>query len=303
MAETAVKEAPPLNDLMLAMDVVDTLRHGETLVERELSAEDRRSSMIDRLREIYRQQGITVPDRVLAEGVAALEENRFVYKPRTGGFAFTLARLYVRRRELGRRVGIVAAIVIAILAGYVFLIQQPAQRDLADLRNELAALPATIAAEAIDPAVDAAALQTATDGLEALEAGNRTDARAAVTSLEATLAELRVTYDLTIVNEDPGLFRIPNANETARNYYLIVEAIGEDGRPIQRAITSEEDQTIRTVTRWGVRVPETVYNAVATDARDDGIVQNKLVGTKERGELTIDWTMPVLGGFIHDLGD
>ena len=72
MAETAVKEAPPLNDLMLAMDVVDTLRHGETLVERELSAEDRRKRMIERLREIYRQQGITVPDRVLAEGVAAL---------------------------------------------------------------------------------------------------------------------------------------------------------------------------------------------------------------------------------------
>jgi hypothetical protein len=107
---------------------------------------------------------------------------------------------------------------------------------------------------------------------------------------------------VTIVNEDPGLFRIPNANEAGRNYYLIVEAIGEDGRPIRRSITSEEDQTTERVTRWGVRVPENVYNAVATDARDDGIVQNKLVGTKERGELTIDWTMPVLGGFIHDLG-
>ena len=303
MAETAVKEAPPLNDLMLAMDVVDTLRHGETLVERELSAEDRRKRMIERLREIYRQQGITVPDRVLAEGVAALEENRFVYKPRTGGLAFTLARLYVRRRELGRRVGIVAAILIAIIAGYVFLIRQPAQRDLAELRNELTALPATIVAEAVDPAVDAAALQTAADGLEALDAGNRTEARTAVTSLEATLAELRLTFDVTIVNEDPGLFRIPNANEAARNYYLIVEAIGENGRPVQRAITSEEDQTTRTVTRFGVRVPENVYNAVATDARDDGIVQNTLVGTKERGELVIDWTVPVLGGFIHNLGD
>jgi hypothetical protein len=197
----------------------------------------------------------------------------------------------------------VAAILIAIVAGYIFLIRQPAQRDLADLRNQLTALPATIVAEAIDPAVDAAALQTAADGVEALDAGNRTEARAAVTSLEATLAELRLTFDVTIVNEDPGLFRIPNANEAARNYYLIVEAIGENGRPIQRAITSEEDQTTRTVTRWGVRVPESVYNAVAADARDDGIVQNTLVGSKERGELSIDWNVPVLGGYIHNLGD
>jgi hypothetical protein len=36
---------PPLDDIMLAMDVVDTLRHQELLVERELQADDRRSTL------------------------------------------------------------------------------------------------------------------------------------------------------------------------------------------------------------------------------------------------------------------
>ena len=46
MTETAVAPDKPrtLDDIMIAMDVVDTLRHREDLVRRELSEEDRRRS-------------------------------------------------------------------------------------------------------------------------------------------------------------------------------------------------------------------------------------------------------------------
>ena len=52
----------PLDDVMLAMDVVDTLRHEETLVTRELGAADREAQLIERLRKIYHDQGIEVPE-------------------------------------------------------------------------------------------------------------------------------------------------------------------------------------------------------------------------------------------------
>jgi hypothetical protein len=42
---------------MLAMDVVDTLRHRERLVERELNEEVREEQLIDRLRTLYKSQG------------------------------------------------------------------------------------------------------------------------------------------------------------------------------------------------------------------------------------------------------
>ena len=42
---------PPLDDVMLAMDVVDTLRHDQLIVERELNEEERRAKLIERLRE------------------------------------------------------------------------------------------------------------------------------------------------------------------------------------------------------------------------------------------------------------
>jgi len=59
---------------MLAMDVVDTLRHRQQLVDRELDAEARRERLVEKLREIYASQGLNVTDEMLEEGVRALEE-------------------------------------------------------------------------------------------------------------------------------------------------------------------------------------------------------------------------------------
>ena len=56
---------------MLAMDVVDTLRHRRALVERELKSADRDRALKKRLKEIYAEQGIDVPDEVLADLRAA----------------------------------------------------------------------------------------------------------------------------------------------------------------------------------------------------------------------------------------
>ena len=103
MAETqekaALKSDEKLDDIMLAMDVVDTLRHERFMVEKELAGEDRREALIKRLRGIYQAQGIDVPDEVLMDGVMALEEQRFVYEPPSKGLGTSLARLYVNRRK------------------------------------------------------------------------------------------------------------------------------------------------------------------------------------------------------------
>ena len=102
-APAAPAPAPPakLDDLMLAMDVVDTLRHRDILVERELNEEAREEQLIARLRALYKSQGIEVPDSVLKQGVEALKESRFVYTPRAAGFGRQLALLWVRRRRYG----------------------------------------------------------------------------------------------------------------------------------------------------------------------------------------------------------
>ena len=50
------------------MDVVDSLRHADKLVERELSTEERDRQLKERLRQLYSAQGIDVPEHTLDEG-------------------------------------------------------------------------------------------------------------------------------------------------------------------------------------------------------------------------------------------
>ncbi len=90
MSDATAKKAAPLDEVMLAMDVVDTLRHRQDLVTRELDGTAREGQLIERLREVYRQQGIEVPDHILKEGVSALAESRFVYDPPPPGFNTSL---------------------------------------------------------------------------------------------------------------------------------------------------------------------------------------------------------------------
>ena len=105
MAGTAWAPSKPkaLDDIMIAMDVVDTLGHRDDLVRRELSDEARESELIARLRQVYRDQGIEVPDHVLADGVKALNDSRFVYTPPPASWKRTLLTLWTKQKTHGKR--------------------------------------------------------------------------------------------------------------------------------------------------------------------------------------------------------
>jgi len=311
MTETAVAPGKPqtLDDVMIAMDVVDTLRHREDLVRRELSEEDREAELIARLRKIYKDQGIDVPDSVLADGVKALNESRFVYTPPPRGWKRTLLTLWARRESFGKRAAALVALVAASLTGYHVLVTRPAQ--LADDRARVEitqTLPRALRqthADVLAVAGDEAAKQKANallaDGERLIRGGDRAGAKKIDGELAALRDELTREYTLTIVSrpgESTGVWRRPPGNSTARNYYIIVEAIGPDGRKLNLPIRSEESGATETVTKFGVRVPQKVFETVAQDKRDDGIVQHNRLGIKRRGVLAIEYQMPFEGGFI-----
>jgi len=309
MTRTKAEKAAPLDEVMLAMDVVDTLRHSENLVARELGEEDRASALMERLREVYRQQGIDVPDRILREGVAALDEARFAYSPPTGGLGYFLARLYVSRRNWGKPV--MAALLVTIIgfAGYNFVYkpyvagqaQSSIERVQVELPLEMERLLASITSTSKVAEPIATAEEIAARGKTAAAASDADRAEAAVTNLTAMLSTLQSEYRLQIVNRegaDTGVWTIPDANENARNYYIIVEAIGTDGTAQMQSITNEETGNAEQVSQWGVRVSEVVFNGVRDDKVDDGIVQNNILGLKQFGYVDIDYVLPVLGGEI-----
>ncbi len=279
------------------MDIVDTIRRRERMVQRELDAEGREIDLKERLRKIYAAQGIDIPDHVLEQGVAAIKEDRFVYTPAAPGFPRTLATLYVTRNAWGKwLLGAIAAVMIAA-AGYYAAVVAPAAR----LPGRIEALHAQIAGITEDAEARTQAGQIRDAGLAAVQRGDAGNARAAVASLEELLGLLEQDYTLRVVNrpgEYSGVYRIPDLNEQARNYYVIVEAIDSRGNVLTVPILSEETGATERVKAWGLRVDEDVFNAVANDKKDDGIIQNNRFGEKKRGRLTADYTMPTTGAAI-----
>jgi hypothetical protein len=311
MADGTATSGKPhtLDDLMVAMDVVDTIRHNEDLVRREINEPAREAELIERLREIYRQQGIDVSDRVLEEGVKALKESRFTYAPPPRSWKRTLLELWVGRTRYGKVAGAALA-VLALLGGYRYIaVVRPAQLAAEQSRIEIVeTLPkaihethADILRVATDPSVKTRADQLLMDGERAI----RDKDRAAMSRISHELQQLRDNllseYTLTIVSrpgDTTGVWRQPPKGSQSRNYYLIVGPITPDGRKLKIPVRNEETGETAVTDKFGVRVPEATWEAVAADKRDDGIVQKNRFGVKRRGTTSIDYLMPYDGGMI-----
>jgi Family of unknown function (DUF6384) len=308
-ATTADGKPQTLDEVMLAMDVVDTLRHQDALVERELDEGRREAELLERLRSIYKSQGIDVPDEVIHQGVLAIKENRFAYAPPAPGLGVTLAKVWIARGRIGKALG-AAAIALGLAGGgWWFAIEQPKRAEAARIEREISDLiPKGLAqghreasAEARVDAARARADQLLADGQAALRRRDVAGGRKAITDLEALRATLTQEYWLRIISrpgEQTAVWRVPQRNPNARNYYALVEAIGTDGRVQSLTVQSEEDGKTGVVSKFGVRVNADVFNQIARDKQDDGIVQRNRLGEKRRGELDVNYAFPVMGGRI-----
>ncbi|MBN2384000.1 hypothetical protein JXQ70_14080 [bacterium] len=421
MNEESTTPKIELSEVMLAMDVVDTLRHQQSLVERELQSEEREAELIAKLRTIYADQGLEVTDEVIAEGVKALREERFAYRPPAPGLKTTLARLYVNRGRWAKRASVLLAVLLGFGLVHHFLFVVPAERKLdalsrqtikqvtgqleqiAGLKDQITTVTGELekavqlAPAAIQSAIHKKAEQTRQNleatgqqldlaarleslkkitsgtmkedgdrirkavserqgvleraqstleetrdttrtirslierlnGLESLRAdaveaarekrvseqihdlynnaftavkkGDFEAADAACQALENIRDQLTQEYTVQIVSRpgsSSGAWRTTVDNPNVRNYYLIVEAISASGQRLELPIISEEDgQTLR-VTEWGLRVERNVFEQVRRDKEADGIVNNKIVGSKKRGYLSPDYTIATTGGTI-----
>ncbi len=297
---TATQEAP-LEDLMVAMDVVDTIRHRQLLVERELDAEGRRQRLVARLREIYSAQGIEVTDAALEAGVDALEQERFGYTPTPAGLSKTLARAWVRRRFWLKSFLVTSALVLLVVAGYLYFVKLPEMRFESALPGRIEGLHAQIIAGSQSEAATTKANELLGQAERALDAEAFEIADEFRGDLEALLRELELAYEIRIVsrpNEYSGIWRVPDVNPDARNYYLIVEAVDANGSVLRRRVRNEEDGRDYDVTKWGIRVDEETFEAVAADKRDDGIIEDYVLGTKAAGKLEPDYRVPTAGATI-----
>lgn len=297
-AETTAAESGKLNDIMVAMDVVDTLRHQQLTIDRELDDEARRERLLERLRKIYAGQGIEVPDHILTEGIEALDKERFQYKAREGS---SLAKLYVRRKKWGKPLIALSLIGIFIIGGNYFTQVLPKQQASAKLPKQLSNTLNEIKVVAKNPALINAIVTQQQSAIAALKSDRLDQAQEIHKDMEQTLGRLRATYELRVVSrpgESSGVWRIAEVNSNSRNYYLVVEAVDKSGKRLPLPIINEENGKIKRVEKWGLRVDEPTYSRIARDKRDDGIIQGNLVGKKALGYLKPEYSINTSGATI-----
>src|SRR5690606_21506903 len=132
---------------------------------------------------------------------------------------------------------------------------------------------ASVMAVASDPSAKERADVLLADGERAIASRDRAAAAKASAALSDLAAALARDYPLTIVSragELTGVWRRPPGRSAARNYYLIVEAVTPGGEKLELPIRNEETGRTETVSKFGVRVSQEVFERVRRDKTDDG---------------------------------
>jgi hypothetical protein len=284
------------------MDVVDTLRHRVSVVDAELNAEKREQQLIERLKEIYGAQGISVPDRILKDGVKALEEQRFVYRPPENTFPVKLAKLYVSRKKWLPAAMTFTGAIAALVVGWQVFWAIPQANEWRGMPAEISRLLEQGQSLAVDPAIDAQLASVAAEGQRAVANNNQGAARTQVETLRAMNEKLAQEYDVRIVSrpgEDTGFWRQSEDQPNVMHYYLVVEAVAPGGQVLNVPFTSIETQKTESVTKWAQRVSKETFDRTAAEkAGSGGIITNDILGHKARGELEPRFDMATPGGAI-----
>lgn len=309
MTEALQKQAP-LEDLMVAMDVVDTLRHERGIATRELDNEGRRERLLARLREMYQAQGIEVPDHVLKEGIEALEQERFQYQPVEPSWKTKLAQLWVSRGRWKKPIGIVAVIASLFGGAYVVTDVLPEQQQQAAQEKMIVEMPAKLDASlrriktmTNDPEIVDDAQRQLKLAKQSLSNKNYSQAQSFQANLKSMATQLQQEYTIRVVSRQgvqSGVWRIPDVNQSRKNYYLVVEAIDAKNNVIALDVLSEESNKRKKVKMWGLRVNQQTFQRVADDKRDDGIIQDNRVGKKIIGTLTPKFSISTTGATITE---
>jgi hypothetical protein len=166
MTASASAHSPSFNELIVASDIVDTIRNDERLIDHELGSEDRKKALKARLKDMYKAQGMEVSDAVIDEAVQRKDAERFVFKPMGPGFGRFLWTSYVRRNKYALRLSVAAGVIVLGVVGYntaqYQLVEKPAIEAARRLELEIAeVLPNRLKAVSEEAMASATRLQDA----------------------------------------------------------------------------------------------------------------------------------------------
>ncbi len=277
--------AQAFQEKLLTIDLIDALRREEQRLDDALGDHQRMLVLRDDIKGYYAKAGITVPEATIDQAIKERQEQRYAFRPPAlGTLGRTIATLYVHRKLTTVAVLLIAAIGV----GTGLTVGQRAQAERAQFQSAQHCL---IDAEARAGAPDARALDALQAEGDALQRGAEPGAlQTWVVHAERTCTfftqplELRVT---TQRGEKTGVRRDFRgaAGRQVSGYYIIADVVSPSGTPALALVTDVEHNAVHDAGRVGVRTSDSQYEALKRDKQDDGLISERVIGTKPANSL------------------
>ncbi len=282
------------HEVLRVMDAAQII-HERQAALKEHEAFDREATIRD-IQLMYEELGDLVDADTIEKALDEYLSQRYAYTAAPKGLRRNLALLYIKRGWVATRVILPTAAAATIVWGGFAYVEGVTQRmqeleaaALVTLEADVERLHEALLASAAEDLVRerAAALDAAAESQLAAQ-----DADA----LERTAERFQNLHDLVAaeyrIEITGGVWR---TRDNIRNHYLVVRALDADGRPVTVPIRHEESGATRRVSEWGERVPQEVYDRVAADKQDNGIIDDEEFGFKRRGFITAERRYPDVG--------
>lgn len=122
-----------------------------------------------------------------------------------------------------------------------------------------------------------------------LLAGSVARASSLLEDVKNKLSFINNAYTLRIVSrpdEKTGAWRYYDGDQSIRQYYIIVEAVDSQGKTMSMPIFDSEKQEEVVTSKWGVEVPEALFNTLANEKKTTGGIAQPIMGEKVAGKMS-----------------
>jgi hypothetical protein len=137
---------------------------------------------------------------------------------------------------------------------------------------------------------------------KAVKAGESKAVEAADRDLAMFDATLKTVIEFRIVDRDgekSGFWRPPVNGKGKKQYFVVVEA-AVDGETVNWAVKDADTGRIVLGARFGLEVDEATFTALSDDKKENGRIDNLVVGIKPVGHLHPAWSIKTDGRTITD---
>ena len=276
------------------MDVASELKRQRAMAEKQLAISEEKQRIKEKILHSTKFTGEQLGDEEIDAAIDHFYRGLYTYSRPVRNIEYYLARLYIIRGWLATYLILPLATVILCVVGVDYYTSSQAQKyEATSLRKRQQNYEVGKAIR--DKLLDSGKTQEVRISVEEYFAEIESDCASPLGELDACDASLQsftalakqITTQCTIaVVAEPGVksgidrYYYDQQGQRISGYYLIVEARDSKGTLIPYRITDAETGKAVTVSRWGERVSQDVYEQVKRDKLEDGILDKRVFARK-----------------------